>query len=54
MHPGKSLYEPRLVERWKSRYRKFQIDEMVRRFLQTKENMKAKSEARTMNDARVA
>lgn len=26
-----SLYEPKLAERWASRYRDFEIDEMVRR-----------------------
>ena len=50
MHTGKSLYEPQLVELWKARYRKFESEEMARRFRQKKENLKANNEARTTND----
>jgi len=51
IYTGKSLYEPTLVEFWKARFRRFETEEMVRRFRQTKEDMKAKSEARVTDDA---
>ncbi len=54
MHPERSLYEPKLVELWRARYRRFETEEMARRFRQIKENMKAKGEARPNDDAHTA
>jgi hypothetical protein len=51
MHTERSLYEPKLVELWKARFRRFETEEMARRFRQTKEEMKARGEARITDDA---
>ena len=44
MNPPKSLYEPKLVDRWTRRYREFETDEMVRRLRLTRKKPSKQSQ----------